>query len=268
MKSIKAKPWLVAALVAGAGILGANAGETVVASGEKEFALLPPVTLTGLSATAIALGQSLAASTITGTATAADFGTVAGTFAWADPTPVPTLSDSGTTYDVIFTPSNENHSKAASTTLALTVQKSASQQAIETAFDVAHTGSTVEPVYGADNVLLGYSVTLGGDCGPLTLPGDCGAVAIDLNGWSIRGTTGGTGSGTAAGGNGIPAITIAGTSGAGGARRRSRWSAGRSLRASRRMRRASTRRRRTPRRTARRRSSPATTASWISRPAR
>ena len=67
MKVRKVKQMVIAALVACAGILVSNAA--VVASGEKEFALLPPVTLTGLSATAITYGQTLAASTVSGTAT-------------------------------------------------------------------------------------------------------------------------------------------------------------------------------------------------------
>ena len=126
MKARQMKKWLAAALVACAGILGANAEETVVASGEKEFALLPPVTLTGLSATAITYGQTLAASRISGTATATDFGTVAGTIAWASSSTAPKVSDSQkTTYSVRFTPSNANHSKTGSATLKLTVNAKA-----------------------------------------------------------------------------------------------------------------------------------------------
>ena len=95
MKAKNVKQMAIAALVACAGILVSNAA--VVASGEKEFALLPPVTLTGLSATAITYGQALAASTVSGTATTTDFGEVAGTFAWDAPATVPQMSDSQAT---------------------------------------------------------------------------------------------------------------------------------------------------------------------------
>ena len=122
MKATKVKQVVIAALVACVGILGVNADDAV-ASDEKEFALLPPVTLTGLSATPIAYGQALKDSTITGTATAADFGTVAGTFTWTNPDTKPNVSDSGTTeYDVTFTPANTNHSKTGTAKLKLTVK--------------------------------------------------------------------------------------------------------------------------------------------------
>ena len=120
MKAKKVKQMVIAALVACAGILASNAA--VVASGEKEFALLPPVTLTGLSATAITVGQTLANSTISGTATTEDFGAVAGSFTWNSPTTAPTVSDSQTTaYAVTFTPTDPNHSKTGSGTVKLTV---------------------------------------------------------------------------------------------------------------------------------------------------
>ena len=118
MKVRKVKQMLIAALVACAGILVSNAA--AVASAEKEFALLPPVMLTGLSATPIANGQTLADSTISGTATAVDFGDVAGTFAWDSPTTAPSASDRQTTaYAVTFTPADPNHSKTGATTLKL-----------------------------------------------------------------------------------------------------------------------------------------------------
>ncbi|MCQ2395681.1 MAG: hypothetical protein MJ249_15480, partial [Kiritimatiellae bacterium] len=114
----KVKQMLIVALVACAGIQVSNAA--AVASDEKEFALLPPVILTGLSATTITSGQTLADSTITGTATAFDFGEVAGTFTWDSPTTEPTLSErEATAFAITFTPADPNHGRTATTTLKL-----------------------------------------------------------------------------------------------------------------------------------------------------
>ena len=60
-------------------------------------------------ATAITYGQTLADSTLTGGVVKAGTATVTGTFAWADPTVAPAVSDSNKTgYEVIFKPDNAN----------------------------------------------------------------------------------------------------------------------------------------------------------------
>lgn len=81
-------------------------------------------------------------------------------------------------------------------------------------FDTANTPTTVEPVYDENGVFAGHKVILGTDYGPLALSNDFGAVTIDLNGWTIKGVDGATGTTTTAGGNGGAAITVAGASGA------------------------------------------------------
>ena len=92
--------------------------------------------------------------------------------------------------------------------------KSKAQEELENIFDIENTGTTVEPVYDESGVLAGHKVTLGADYGPLALFNDFGAVAINLNGWVIRGADGlDSATGLTAGGNGGPAIVISGACG-------------------------------------------------------
>lgn len=91
------------------------------------------------------------------------------------------------------------------------------QLALEAVFDTANSATTVEQVRDGDDVLLGHRVTLGKNYNVLTLGEDLGAVTIDLNGWKISGSNGANGSDSAAGANGVAAITVSGTSCAAGA---------------------------------------------------
>ena len=77
-------------------------------------------------------------------------------------------------------------------------------------FDCDNTATVVEPIEDADGELIGRKVVLGQDYGPLAFSNDFGAVTIDLNGWTIKGTNGVNGTATTAGGNGGPAIAVAG----------------------------------------------------------
>ena len=93
--------------------------------------------------------------------------------------------------------------------------KSKTQEELEKIFNVGGSPTTVEPMYDENGVLAGHKVILGKDYGPLAFSNDFGAVALDLNGWTIRGEDGENGSETTAGGNGGTAITVDGTCGAG-----------------------------------------------------
>ena len=160
------KRWLVAALVACAGILGANAGVNFVYS-EKAFELLPPEE----------------------------------DFIW----------DEG---ESELLPPADDFVWDEATFWLMPDAEDKTQTALEQIFDAENTGTTVEPVYNASDVIVGHTVILGANYGPLALSNDFGAVTIDLNGWTIRGTNGVDGTTTTAGGNGGAAITVAGASGA------------------------------------------------------
>ena len=82
---------------------------------EMEFEIQKAiVTVTELPiASAIAVGQTLATSTLTGGTVKAGELDVEGTFAWKDETAAPTIADSEVTeYDVTFTPDNANYATA------------------------------------------------------------------------------------------------------------------------------------------------------------
>lgn len=80
-------------------------------------------TLSGISATAITYGQTLANSTVSGTAKVGST-TVAGRFSYNAPSTVPTVANSNTTaYAVTFTPNDTTNFNNASSTVKLTVNK-------------------------------------------------------------------------------------------------------------------------------------------------
>lgn len=80
-------------------------------------------TLSGISATAITYGQTLANSTVLGTAKVGST-TVAGRFSYNAPSTVPTVANSNATaYDVTFTPNDTTNFNNVSSTVKLTVNK-------------------------------------------------------------------------------------------------------------------------------------------------
>ena len=85
---------------------------------------------------------------------------------------------------------------------------------LESIFDAVGTATTVKPLFTEGGELVGLRVVLGQNYGPLTIPADLGAVTIDLNGWMIEGAPGADGEGSQPGGDGGPAMTVSGASGA------------------------------------------------------
>lgn len=86
-----------------------------------------PVIVTAPTANAITYGDTLGVSTLTGGTVQysdSDSTTVAGSFAWADSSIKPSVSDSNTTtYQVVFTPSDTVNYNTAATAVTLTVNK-------------------------------------------------------------------------------------------------------------------------------------------------
>ena len=91
-----------------------------VATADFTIAKATPV-ISGLTASAITYGQTLAASTLNGGSATYNSQTVAGSFAWTTSTTAPSVSDSeNTEYSVTFTPTDGNYNSA-TTTVKLTV---------------------------------------------------------------------------------------------------------------------------------------------------
>ena len=128
--------------------LGDNPNYDVTATNAKLTITAATPELTDVLATAITYGDTLAQSTVTGTATNPNNGAnVAGTWAFTNGETVPEVADSNTTeYSVTFTPTDTANYESATTTVKLTVNKAKPAFTAPTAKELVNTGEAQELV--------------------------------------------------------------------------------------------------------------------------
>ena len=158
-----------------------------------------PTIATAPTASAIDEGQTLADSILSNGIAKAGETIVPGTFAWADPSIKPAVSDSGKTgYDVIFTPNDTKNYETATTKITLTVNSSeppetSTSTSIDNApvvLDLAPLTFTDQPITPVIQTIGGktlqegrdYTITYSQNGTPIEAPTDAGTYTMTITG--------------------------------------------------------------------------------------